>query len=346
MRSFVDALKREIAGKRDFFKDNQSIPDTIYFGGGTPSSLPVDWLAEITDLIVKTYSPDIKEFTVEVNPEDVNRRLLSGLKAIGVNRISMGAQSFHDRHLIWMNRRHNSDDTINAFNMMRSAGFDNISLDLIFGYEMLSDEEWDYNIDTLVSLSPEHVSAYQLGVEANSTLAEMIDNGDYAEMDDENSSRQYAMLQSALKDGGFNQYEISNFSRKGREAIHNSSYWNRAPYLGLGPSAHSYSGNVRSWNIDILDRYTAALLKDQPNNSYIRNERLSENDIFNEKIMLGLRKVEGVKLASLDKERLILKNQEINYLESSGSLIVEKGRMRIPSDKLFISDSIISQLFV
>ena len=210
------------------------------------------------------------EFTVEVNPDDVTEAYARALRRLGVNRVSMGVQSFSDRSLRWMARRHSSDGAVEAFRVLRSAGFDNISLDLIFGYDPVawgsgssSDEElmqlWSDDLDAVLRLRPEHISAYQMGIEEGSVLGEMAAAGRYREPSDELCAAQYALLQQRLTAAGYLQYEVSNFSLPGRRALHNSGYWDRSPYIGLGPGAHSFDGDRRRcWNVPDLDRYIAA----------------------------------------------------------------------------------------
>ncbi len=253
------------------------------------------------------------EFTVEVNPDDVTEAYARALRRLGVNRVSMGVQSFSDRSLRWMARRHSSDGAVEAFRVLRSAGFDNISLDLIFGYDPVawgsgssSDEElmqlWSDDLDAVLRLRPEHISAYQMGIEEGSVLGEMAVAGRYREPSDELCAAQYALLQQRLASAGYLQYEVSNFSLPGRRALHNSGYWDRSPYIGLGPGAHSFDGDRRRWwNAPDLDRYIAAFgggsaYSDCAVSSVVSEEILTDEDVLTETIMLGLRTVDGLPL--------------------------------------------------
>ena len=253
------------------------------------------------------------EFTVEVNPDDVTEAYARALRRLGVNRVSMGVQSFSDRSLRWMARRHSSDGAVEAFRVLRSAGFDNISLDLIFGYIPVawgsgssSDEElmqlWSDDLDAVLRLRPEHISAYQMGIEEGSVLGEMAVAGRYREPSDELCAAQYALLQQRLASAGYLQYEVSNFSLPGRRALHNSGYWDRSPYIGLGPGAHSFDGDRRRWwNAPDLDRYIAAFgggsaYSDCAVSSVVSEETLTDEDVLTETIMLGLRTVDGLPL--------------------------------------------------
>lgn len=295
---YTQSLLREISLRKVFLCQCSS-PATLYVGGGTPSLWPVEQLGEAVAAVsaaLREGAADygrscgapgggggavpgtwdgrgdagiFAEFTVEVNPDDVTEAYARALRRLGVNRVSMGVQSFSDRSLRWMARRHSPAGAVEAFRVLRSAGFDNISLDLIFGYDPMawgsgssSDEElmqlWSDDLDTVLRLRPEHISAYQMGIEEGSVLGEMAVAGRYLEPSDELCAAQYALLQQRLATAGYLQYEVSNFSLPGRRALHNSGYWDRSPYIGLGPGAHSFDGDRRRcWNAPDLDRYIA-----------------------------------------------------------------------------------------
>lgn len=350
---FILALKREIEIKRDFLESAA----TIYMGGGTPSVLSVSKLREImnsvTDVFCNANGNNAKEVTLEVNPDDITYEYACGLVDIGFNRVSMGVQSFVDEHLIWMNRRHRSAKAIEAYNLLRDAGIENISLDLIFGYDSLTMEQWKYNLERIIELAPEHVSAYQMSVEPGSALSGMLKKGDYILPDDNICIEQYKMLQQMLCENGYEQYEISNFARKGYYSQHNSSYWDKTPYLGLGPSAHSFDGKRRLWNTGSIKKYCDYYLdnnfmeaKDIFDTTVCSGEILLEKDIFNESLMLGLRTVYGVDTVQLNSKMLNDVLPVIKHQVSCGNLIREGSLIKIPIDKLFVSDSIIRELFV
>lgn len=281
------------------------------------------------------------EFTVEVNPEDIvekGHEYVRGLISLGVNRISMGVQSFDDGILLWMNRRHDARRAIDAFRILRECGVRNISIDLIFGLSQLTDETWIGTIEKSLSLAPEHISAYQLSIEEGSALAKMVSDGRYVEASDEQCRRQYDILCRCLRQSGYHHYEISNFAKPGFEAVHNSAYWRRAPYVGLGPGAHSLTGNVRSWNSQELPHMTS----DGSLATYSRNfETLSTEDIRVEKIMLSLRTDKGLEATELYS---LADRAVVDSLLSEGALEVRDTRIRIPEDHLFTSDEIIREL--
>lgn len=368
----------------------QDAVNTLYIGGGTPSVLPLDVLSRIVgavsqterlSLVTEQLSPVTEpvevttqtelfdEFTVEVNPEDIvekGREYVRGLLALGVNRISMGIQSFNDDILRWMNRRHDAGNAVKAFHILRESGVRNISIDLIFGISQLTDETWKDTIEKALELSPEHISAYQLSIEEGSALAKMVADGRYVEASEEQCRRQYDILCRCLGRSGYHHYEISNFAKPGFEAVHNSAYWRRAPYIGLGPGAHSLTGNVRSWNSQELphrqqdetsscnpdrisscnpDSTSCQTSSRNPSGklaTYSRNfETLSPEDIRVERIMLSLRTDKGLEAAELYS---LADRAVINSLLSEGALEKQGGSIRIPESRLFTSDEILREL--
>lgn len=363
---YADAVIAEIRDRQKELEMNMSAHDavnTLYIGGGTPSVLPLDVLARIVSAVtepVEVTSP-FEEFTVEVNPEDIVEKgceYVRGLMALGVNRISIGIQSFDDGILRWMNRRHDAARAVEAFRILRGSGVRNISIDLIFGLSQLTDEIWKDTIEKALELAPEHISAYQLSIEEGSALAKMVADGRYVEATDEQCRRLYDILCQSLRLAGYHHYEISNFAKPGFEAVHNSAYWRRVPYVGLGPGAHSLSGNVRSWNSQKLphrqpgealscnphlptcqtsDRNPSGMLV-----TYSRNfETLSPEDIRVERIMLSLRTDKGLETTELYS---LADRTVIDTLLSEDALELHGTRIRIPEDRLFTSDEIIREL--
>jgi len=352
---YADAVIAEIHSRQEELSMNMSAKDavnTLYIGGGTPSVLPLDVLARIVKAVVLSgalppvaelveATSHFDEFTVEVNPEDIvekGHEYVHGLLALGVNRISMGIQSFDDGILRWMNRRHDAARAVEAFRILRECGVRNISIDLIFGLSQLTDEIWNDTIEKALCLVPEHISAYQLSIEERSALAKMVADGRYVEATDEQCRRQYDALCHCLGRSGYHHYEISNFAKPGFEAIHNSAYWRRVPYIGLGPGAHSLVGNVRSWNSQKLPQ----MASNGSLTTYSRSsEVLSPEDIRVEKIMLSLRTDKGLKATELYS---LADRSVIDTLLSESALEVHGTRIRIPEDHLFTSDEIIREL--
>lgn len=334
---------------------NMSAPgavNTLYIGGGTPSALPLDVLRRIVDALLSSRSlrrgentvgaqSPFEEFTVEVNPEDIVEKggeYVRGLLETGVDRVSMGIQSFDDGILRWMNRRHSAAGAVEAFRILRRCGVRNISVDLIFGLSQLADDVWEDTIERALELAPEHISAYQLSIEEGSALAKLVADGRYVEASDEQCRHQYDVLCQTLRQAGYHHYEISNFARPGFEAVHNSAYWSRVPYIGLGPGAHSLTGDIRSWNSQELPHRST----DGSPATYSRtSETLSPEDIRVERIMLSLRTDKGLEAAELYS---LTDRAVINSLLSEGALEKQGGSIRIPESRLFTSDEIIREL--
>lgn len=355
---YADAVLKEVNDRREEICMNMSAPgavNTLYIGGGTPSVLPLDVLSRIVGAVsqterlslvtepveVTTPTELFDEFTVEVNPEDIvekGREYVRGLLALGVNRVSMGIQSFNDDILRWMNRRHDAGNAVKAFHILRESGDRNISIDLIFGISQLTDETWKDTIEKALELSPEHISAYQLSIEEGSALAKMVADGRYVEASEEQCRRQYDILCRCLGRSGYHHYEISNFAKPGFEAVHNSAYWRRAPYIGLGPGAHSLTGDIRSWNSQELPHRST----DGSPATYSRtSETLSPENIRVERIMLSLRTDKGLEAAELYS---LADRAVINSLLSEGALEKQGGSIRIPESRLFTSDEILREL--
>ena len=279
---YVDGVCSEALSRRDEIEASLGL-NTLYIGGGTPSVLPLSCIGRIVEAVG---CGPFEEFTVEVNPEDIVEKGLPyvrGLLDMGVNRISMGVQSLDDGILRWMNRRHDSSGARRAFSILREAGVRNVSVDVIFGVSGLEDAVLRSTLDELVAMGPEHISAYQLTVEEGSALAEMIAGGRYVEASEDLCRSQYETICSVLSGVGYGHYEISNWAKPGMESRHNSAYWRRLPYVGLGPGAHSLRGaDYRSWNSQSLHSWTSS------------GEHLNAAEIREETLMLGLRTREGV----------------------------------------------------
>ena len=329
---YVDEVCREISSRAAEIAATASV-NTLYIGGGTPSVLPLSSLTRILLTLEEVgHGGPYEEFTIEVNPEDLVEKGLpyvESLRKLGVNRISIGMQSLNDELLHWMNRRHNAEGALKAFHLAREAGFENISVDLIFGLSNLSDAVWEDTIRQVLELGPEHISCYQLTVEGDNVLAMRLEAGEYEEAPEEVCARQYQILCERLTWAGYEHYEISNFARPGFQAVHNGGYWARRPYVGLGPSAHSFSGKGRSWNSEELTGYK------------LTREELSVEDEKVETLMLALRTARGADAEFLEANCL---KEDIDRLMSQGALQKTGRRYRIPEDHFFVSDEIIREL--
>ena len=328
---YLDALTAEILSAKG--KDPGPV-NTLYFGGGTPSLLEAADFRRILDALdAAGFGRVFDEWTVEVNPEDVVARgpaYVEALLSLGVNRFSIGIQSFSDGILRWMNRRHDAARGEQALRILREAGVCNLGADLIFGISHLTDAVWEETILHLLDVaSPEHISAYQLSVEEGSALETMIRQGRYAEAGEERCRAQYDLLCGILREAGYEHYEISNFAKPGFQSRHNSAYWRSVPYLGFGGGAHSFDGRIRSWNTPQIAGYRR------------ESEILSENDSKLERIMLSLRTSDGEDAAFLHGN---CSQEALGRLLSEGALSEENGRIRIPEDHFFVSDDIIKEL--
>ncbi len=350
---YADAVLTEAEERKEEIRSNPL--RTLYIGGGTPSVLPLDVLSRIADGIRTIQGPSpLREFTIEVNPEDIVEKgdeYLAGLLDLGVTRISMGIQSFDDGILRWMNRRHDSARARKAYSMIRRAAERagkeiEVSIDLIFGVPGLDLQTWERTVSAALSLgkdegfkAPDHISAYQLSIEEGSALEEKIARGECTEASDEDCYRQYRTLCWKLREGGYNHYEISNFAIPGKEAVHNSAYWDRTPYVGLGPGAHSLTirddgQQVRSWNTQVLPARGKTYSREM--------EVLSDEDIRVERIMLGLRTSAGL---PADELSLLAGKDALEKQVSAGCLAIgPDGRARIPEERFFVSDEIIGSL--
>lgn len=342
---FVKALCAEIGLRKDEL--TSKAVNTVYFGGGTPSILKKADFEQIIFALKEAFDlSNLQEFTIEVNPDDINPKFLNELKQLGFNRLSMGIQSFNDRILNFMNRRHNAKEAVNAVEMAQTAGFDNISIDLIYGIPDMSQTEWKKSIDAALALRVQHISAYHLTIEPGTAFYKKLKLNIIREVEDKKSIAQYNILIDKLGQAGFDDYEISNFSLPGYQSKHNSSYWNSDIYVGLGPSAHSFTGRTRRWNIADLKKYMYLIKKQEV---FYEEEILCEKDIYNETIMLGLRTKNGVDVGdikNMNEEIVRTFNQKISNQVLLKNVYVQDGRMKVYKDKKILTDQIITDFFM
>lgn len=349
---YVNTLLEEIKLRRDYL--SRSPIKTIYFGGGTPSLLSADELSQILRQLEQHHDcSGLQEMTLEANPEQLTPDYCKTLRALGFNRLSIGVQSFQDHVLHFMGRRHTAQQAIRAVENAHTAGFNNISIDLIYGVSERTDDQWGQDLDMAFRLPIQHLSCYALTEEENSRLHKQIQGGKHAPVDDEQAARQYGILIERTTASGaaarprFEQYEISNFCRPSFESRHNSAYWDHTPYLGLGPAAHSFDGHSRQWNPANLKLYMENVADGR---LCEEREELSPTDLCNETLLLALRTRQGLNLEAL----------RVQYGDDFASAIVNHfrehvpasqyenaaGRLRLTADGLWFADGIAENLFI
>jgi oxygen-independent coproporphyrinogen III oxidase len=344
--SFIDALLSEASLRKDYL-ENETV-STIYLGGGTPSVFSIKDLETILNHINKLFSvADNCEITVELNPDDVQPAYLEGLKNLNVNRISLGIQSWRDSDLKMLNRRHNSAQAVLALKETLSAGFENVTIDLIYGIPGMSLKEWESNLDFSFSFDIKHLSAYHLTFEPGTVFGKMLEKGAISEIDENDSAAQFNILIEKAESEGFIQYEISNFGKPGYFSIHNSNYWKQISYLGLGPSAHSFNGYSRQWNIRDLKGYIKSI---NTGKSFFESEELDTRTRFNEYIMTSLRTMWGIDLeyveGMFEKEGYDYVVNLAGKFKNYGLMKLEKNSLVLTNQGKLISDNIISEFMM
>ena len=341
----VLALAKEIEMRKSEFQNE--VVETIYFGGGTPSILQISDLRFLIEEVYKHYKVvENPEITVEANPDDLSKDRILELYNIKVNRLSIGIQSFFEDDLTMMNRAHNSEEAKKCLEIATQY-FDNITIDLIYGIPNMSNERWLQNIETALSFGIPHISSYALTVEPKTALHKFIQKGILPQPDDELASTHFNLLVEKLEENGFIHYELSNFGKEGYFSKNNSAYWLGKKYIGIGPSAHSYDGEKRGWNVSNNSLYLKSIRENQ---LPLETEILSKTDRYNEYIMTGLRTIWGISLDRIEKEfgkiyLDYLNQQSAKYIEDH-LLFVEENILRTTKKGKFLSDGISSDLFL
>lgn len=316
--------------------------ETIYIGGGTPSLLTNDELILILEKIKSEFAiTSDAEITLEANPDDISEEKLTGWKKAGINRLSIGIQSFFDEDLEWMNRAHNSSQAIDSLHLAIGY-FENITIDLIYGTPHLTHEKWKQNVDTALSLNIPHFSCYALTVEPKTPLFKMINMKQTKNVGPEKQSEQFLLLMEWMEKAGYDQYEISNFSKPGWRSLHNSSYWQGKSYLGLGPSAHSFNGNERQWNVSNNNRYIESISKGI---IPFEKEVLTPEQKKNEYIMTSLRTIEGLNLEKFDSASVDKLLKGSKKFINSGMIIKEENFLTLTRNGKLLADGIAADLF-
>lgn len=320
--------------------------DTIYFGGGTPSVLSVQEIDSILQKINRLFIINgDAEVTLEANPDDLTTSYLEDLRRLGINRLSVGVQSFFDEDLKWMNRRHSGNEAENAIKMCQDNGFTNLNLDLIYGLPQLSAERWEQNLQKFIDLGVPHLSAYHLTIEPKTVFGYYKRKGRLTEIEEEMSLQHYRLLIETMKANAYEHYEISNFCKEGAYSRHNTNYWKQGHYLGVGPSAHSFNGVSRQWNVSVNSDYINAI---KEGTLFYEAEQLSEKDKFNDYLLTGLRTKWGIDLNAI---QALYGNTYIKHLEKeipryirTSHMFVDNGKAYLTEKGMFISDTIIAVL--
>ncbi len=338
----LDAMERELIARARELGD--APVSTIYFGGGTPSLLETERIASIMQLTRDLFRVQRDaEVTLEANPDDITADRLEAWKTAGITRLSLGTQSFREDRLQWMGRAHDADQALRSIELIAKAGFASWTIDLIYGLPGMSIAEWDEQLAIALDHGMPHLSAYCLTVEPRTALAHQVKKRIVAMPGDEAQSAQFDHLMVRLERAGLEHYEISNFGRPGHHARHNSGYWEGVPYLGIGPSAHSYNGTNRRWNVANNARYTKAVNGGEP---YWEEERLTPAQRTNERLLTGLRTSKGVELAQLELDPLRLQRKAVERWTASGHLLQADGRLVLTKAGRHFADRIASDLFV
>jgi oxygen-independent coproporphyrinogen-3 oxidase len=342
---FLSAMKKEMI-LRKHEVNNETI-ESIYFGGGTPSLLKVNEIESILEFLYSSFQVHpYPEITLEANPDDLNGSFVQKLAGTRINRLSIGIQSFNDRDLKAMNRRHNAVQAIDCIKNAQVAGFGNLSIDLIYGLPNQSLEDWEKNVEIALFMNVSHISAYHLTYHKGTVFYDYLKSGKISEIPDEVSLAQFRLLKHRLEQAGYEHYEISNFARDGQYSKHNRSYWERKNYIGFGPSAHSFDQRTRRWNVSSLKKYLKAV---ENETDFWEEEVLSPQDQYNDYMITSLRTMWGISSEYLDSA---FDSRYASYFRKEAQSFIETGHMfyngqtyTLSEEGLFISDGIMEKLF-
>ena len=345
IEQFISSLLVEIEKKQNYLLEDKTI-ETIYFGGGTPSVLKANQVRAILTKIHSIYNVSLgAEITFELNPDDITKEYLNQISLMGVNRLSIGLQSFNNDMLKLMNRRHSSEQAVNSVNIAKDAGFDNISVDLIYGLPNTNVKFLSKELQNLINLDIQHISAYHLTYEGKTVFNNYLKKGKLRELPDTESQKQFVYLTKFFEDNGFEQYEISNFAKNNLYSKHNSNYWKGVEYIGFGPSAHSYNKHSRQWNVANVKKYIAEI---ENNIIPFEKEYLTVNDKYNEYLLTSLRTKWGVDLDYINNEfgdtYLLYFNNYVDKYMKLNYVCKRKKIVHLHKKYWFLSDKIISEL--
>ena len=341
----LDAMLSELKFRKEELVETEKI-NSIYFGGGTPSLLSSAEISVLINEVKRNFNVAVDaEITLEMNPDDDRPNYLEELKTIGVNRLSVGIQSFHEEELKLMNRAHNAQEAFDVLNRIQGL-YDNFSLDLIFGLPNSTPESWQKNVEYALQFNPTHISSYLLTVEPKTVLNHQIDNKQIEVLGEEDVLTQFNFLVDRLQAKGYDHYELSSFGKPGFRSVNNTAYWSEKPYLGIGPSAHSFNGETRSWNISNNAQYLKGISVGNP---MIEREKLSVADRYNEYIMIGLRMQNGISLDYIEKnfgsDYKILLKKGVQSQIASQVLYWDGDSLKVSRNAMMLVDGIASDLF-
>ena len=345
MEDLVQAMKNELRLRKDYL-GNQKV-QTVYFGGGTPSLLNFKQLSTLLEELHKIFPTSLQETTLEANPDDLSSDKLQAWKNLGIDRLSLGIQSFQPEILKFYNRSHSSNQAKNSIEIARKAGFEKFSFDLIYGFPHQDHSLWKEDLKIALEQDPGHLSAYSLTVEPQTALGKWTQKGSFRPADEDFVAEQFEWLQEQTEKAGYEQYEISNFGKPGHWAMHNTNYWKGVPYLGIGPSAHSFDGKKRGFNPSSNPQYLKHL---QNNQICLIEEEESKADRANERILTTLRTSWGLDLEGFQKEFSVdlsqLKSSEIQKFARAGWLLQKGNHLSLSKSGKLLADSIAAELFI
>ncbi|WP_245189698.1 radical SAM family heme chaperone HemW [Lunatimonas salinarum] len=342
----LEAMRHELVQRSAYLPAGSNV-QTVYFGGGTPSLLSPTSIETLLDTIYRHFPMDLKELTLEANPDDLSKEKLQAYRSMGIDRLSIGIQSFQEPILRFYNRAHTAEESYRVLDTARDGGFQKLSIDLMYGFPAPDHTHWRLDLETALKMDPGHISSYCLTVEPKTALGRWSKAGKFLPAEEEFVAEQFEMLQNAMETAGYIQYEISNFGREGMFAVHNTNYWKGIPYLGIGPSAHSFDGINRGHNIANNGQYLKAMASGE---QVFELDVLSLQDRANEYILTALRTIWGVDLhhfektygLNLPKERL----KEIRWMKEHGWLAASDKFLRLTKNGKLLADSIAEKLFI
>lgn len=344
-QQMADMIAMELVQRADYLKGEKV--ETVYFGGGTPSLFNEEQLQSILNTIKTSFDCDWKEVTLEANPDDLSKENLDSWISLGVDRLSLGIQSFDEEILQFYNRAHTASESKIAIEKARNAGFEKFSMDLIYGFPKENHEVWIDDLQRALAQNPGHISSYSLTVEPNTALGKWTKIGKFKPADDDFVAEQFEILQALTEKAGYIQYEVSNFGKPGQFALHNTSYWQGVPYLGIGPSAHSFDGTSRGANISNNSKYISLISN---GDSAFTEEPLDKEDQLNEYILTGLRTIWGIDfnyiLNTYGRDLISEKKQLLEQLDQEGRLKWEDKKLSLSKTGKLLADSIAAALFV